>query len=91
MLATPGALKAIAEARNLRFPLLSDSEPKGAVARAYGMYGAESGYSLRELFAIDVRGIIRWSYVSPMGVNPGAGGILNALESLQIGRGVLRG
>jgi hypothetical protein len=31
---------------------------------------------------LDGDGIIRWSYCSPVGVNPGADGILNALESL---------
>ena len=34
------------------------------------------------MFVIDAKGIIRWSFVSPIGVNPGADGILRALESL---------
>jgi len=74
--------RAFAGNRNLRFPLLSDFEPKGAVARAYGVYNAEAGTSKRALFVIDGEGIIRWSYVSPGNVNPGADGILAALESL---------
>ena len=74
--------RAFAESRNLRFPLLSDFEPKGAVARAYGVYDAENGQSQRALFVIDAQGVIRWSYVSPSGVNPGADGILSALASL---------
>ena len=73
--------KAFADARKLRFPLLADFEPKGAVSRAYGAY-ADSGVSARALFVIDAGGVIRWSYVSPMGVNPGADGILAALERL---------
>ena len=72
--------KAFAEARKLRFPLLADFEPKGAVSRTYGAYG--SGVSQRALFVIDAAGIIRWSYLSPIGVNPGADGILAALERL---------
>ena len=67
--------------RNLHFPLLADFEPKGAVARAYGVY-REDGTSERALFVIDGNGVIRWSYVSPIGVNPGAEGILAALESI---------
>jgi peroxiredoxin len=67
---------------NLQFPLLSDFEPKGAVARSYGVYDADKGVNQRALFVIDSDGIIRWSYVSPSGVNPGAEGILSALESL---------
>ena len=74
---------AFASARNLHFPLLSDFEPKGAVSRLYGAYHAQSGVSERALFVLDKDGIIRWSYCSPMGVNPGADGIMKALESLQ--------
>ena len=73
---------AFAESRSLRFPLLSDFKPRGAIAQAYGVYDAENGVCQRALFVIDGEGIIRWSYVSPPGVNPGADGILGALESL---------
>jgi peroxiredoxin len=68
--------------RKLRFPLLADFEPKGAVARQYGVYRAEEGVSERALFVIDGAGIVRWRYVSPIGINPGADGILDALEKL---------
>jgi peroxiredoxin len=73
---------AFAKDRNLHFPLLSDFEPKGEVARIYQVYRAKEGTTERALFVIDADGIIRWSYVSPVGVNPGADGILRALESL---------
>jgi peroxiredoxin len=69
--------------RKLHFPLLSDFEPKGAVARLYGVYREGEGTCERALFVIDAGGVIRWSYVSPVGVNPGAEGILSALEELQ--------
>ena len=75
-----------AKDRKLNFPLLSDFEPKGAVSRLYGAYepyGASSGESGRALFVIDGRGIIRWSMLSPDGVNPGADGVLSALEKLK--------
>jgi peroxiredoxin len=68
--------------RKLHFPLLSDFEAKGAVARAYGVYHAADGVCERALFVINPEGKIHWSYVSPIGVNPGAAGILSALESL---------
>lgn len=73
---------AFSKARNLGFPLLSDFNPKGSVAREYGVYNEEGGTAERALFVIDGNGIIHWSYVSPMSVNPGANGILAALESL---------
>jgi peroxiredoxin len=74
---------AFAKQNKLHFPLLADFEPKGAVARAYGVYDEKDGLCERALFVIDPEGIIHWSYVSPMGVNPGANGILSALEDLK--------
>jgi peroxiredoxin len=79
---------AFARDRKLRFPLLSDFEPKGAVARMYGAYREQDGVSERALFVMDPQGTIRWSYVSPIGVNPGADGVLAALESLDAKRQV---
>jgi len=76
---------AFTEQRKLHFPLLADFEPKGAVARRYGVYRDGEGTTERALFVIDGDGIVRWSFVSPIGVNPGADGILRALEGL--GRG----
>jgi peroxiredoxin len=73
---------AFAKDRNLHFPLLADFEPKGEVARAYQVYRDKDGTSARALYVIDADGIVRWSYVSPVGVNPGADGILRALENL---------
>jgi len=73
---------AFAKARNLHFPLLSDFEPKGEVARKYGVYNKKEGICERALFVINKDGIIHWSYISPVGINPGAAGILKALESL---------
>ena len=75
--------KAFREARNLRFPLLADFHPKGAMGKAYGVYDEIKGRESRSLFVLDSDGIIRWSYRSPDGVNPGANGILDALERLQ--------
>jgi peroxiredoxin len=68
--------------RHLHFPLLSDFEPKGAVAKLYGAYNETEGTSKRALFVIDEAGTIQWSYLSPDGINPGADGILDALEEM---------
>lgn len=73
---------AFARDRKFHFPLLADFEPKGAIASAYGVYREKEGITERALFVIDGSGAIRWSYVSPLGVNPGADGILEALESI---------
>ena len=74
---------AFAKQNKLHFPLLADFEPKGAVARAYGVYDEKDGICERALFVIDSDGIIHWSYVSPIGINPGANGILSALKDLK--------
>ncbi len=74
--------KAYTEARNLEFPLLADFEPKGEVSRKYGAYRAGEGISERALFVLDRDGVIRWSYLSDIGTNPGADGVLAALEQL---------
>ena len=73
---------AFAEQRKLHFPLLADFEPKGAVARRFGVYRGGEGITERALFVLDGDGIIRWSFVSPLGINPGADGILEALDKL---------
>lgn len=73
---------AFARDRKLHFPLLADFEPKGAVARQYGAYREHEGTTERALFVIDGEGMIRWSYCSPVGINPGADGILKALDAM---------
>jgi peroxiredoxin len=73
---------AYAKDRKLHFPLLADFEPKGEIACRYGAYRLEDGVCQRALFVIDPEGTIQWSYVSPIGINPGADGILTALEAL---------
>ncbi|WP_291946228.1 peroxiredoxin [Chitinophaga sp.] len=74
--------RAFSEDRHLHFPLLADFEPKGAVAKQYGVYDEQRGAAQRALFVIDEKGIIQWSYLSPNDVNPGADGILEALDTL---------
>jgi peroxiredoxin len=73
---------AFADNRHLQFPLLADFEPKGEVSQLYQAYRAADGTSERALYVLDADGVIRWSYISPVDVNPGADGILGALEEL---------
>ena len=74
---------AFARDRGFRLTLLADFEPKGAVAKSYGVYREGEGVTERALFVIDGEGIIRYAYVSPIGINPGANGIIKALQGLQ--------
>ena len=73
---------AFSESHKFHFPLLADFEPKGAVSKLYEVYDEKEGESLRALYVVDEKGIIRWNYLSPVGINPGADGILDALEDL---------
>lgn len=79
----PWSHAAFAKQKNIKFPLLSDFEPKGAVAQSYGVYRTKEGFSERALFVIGRDGRIVWSYKSPVGVDPGADGIFKALEKIK--------
>lgn len=72
---------AFAKERNIHFPLLSDFHPKGEISKAYNSYQEEVGESARSLYILDEEGNVMWHYLSPVGVNPGADGVLEALES----------
>jgi len=74
--------QAFARDLRLRFPLLADSHPHGATARAYGVYRRRDGMSARALFVIDGEGVICWRYLAHDEVNPGIDGMLTALEAL---------
>ena len=78
---------AFSKDRKLHIPLLADFEPKGAWPAVRCLPGER-----RRVGAGVVRhrcqGIIRWSHVSPVGINPGADGILKALESMAKGGSV---
>lgn len=79
---------AFCESNKFHFPLLSDFEPKGAIAKLYEVYNERTGECHRALYVIDENGIIQWNYLSPVGINPGADGILNALEELDTQKSV---
>ena len=77
--------KAFAEHRRLHMPLLADFEPKGAVAKSFGAYREGDGVAERALFVLDENGVVVWSYCSPIAINPGADGILDALDRMDAG------
>ena len=77
--------EAFAEQRALEFPLLADTWPHGAVAQAYGVLDAGEGCAARALFVLDPNGIVTWNHLSPVGTNPGADGILSALDAMDPG------
>ncbi len=61
------SLKAFADAEKYEFSLLADFWPHGEVAKKYGVFQDERGFSTRGTFVIDKSGIIRWSVVNGPG------------------------
>jgi peroxiredoxin len=74
--------QAFAQQRGLKFPLLDDAWPHGATAKAYGVFDEDDGLAARALFVLDRNGVVTWNHLSPSGVNPGADGILTALDAM---------
>ena len=73
---------AFSDNHKFHYPLLADFEPKGAVAKLYDAYDEKEGQCHRVLYVMDEQGVIQWAYQSPVGINPGADGILDALDIL---------
>jgi peroxiredoxin len=74
------AHKAFQEKLGIDTTLLSDFEPKGEVARAYGSYFEPMGFTNRTLVLVDEDGVVAWAYESPNpGEFPGANLIFDAL------------
>jgi len=75
------AHKAFQEKLGIDTTLLSDFEPKGEVARAYGSYVEKMGFANRTLVLVDEDGVVAWTYESPNpGEFPGANVIFDALS-----------
>jgi peroxiredoxin len=75
------AHKAFQEKLGFDTTLLSDFEPKGEVARAYGSYVEKMGFANRTLVLVDEEGTVAWTYESPNpGEFPGANVIFDALS-----------
>ena len=75
--------KAFRQQLGITIPLLADFEPKGEVARRYGVYIERRGHSERALVLIGPDGLVEWSHRSPSPLEiPGANLIFDALERL---------
>jgi len=60
-------LRAFAEQEGYDFQLLADFWPHGAVAKEYGVFLEEKGFANRATFVIDVKGVIRASFITAPG------------------------
>jgi peroxiredoxin len=76
------AHKAFQEKLGIDTTLLSDFEPKGEVAKAYGSYIDAAGIANRTLVLVDENGAVAWAYESPSpGEFPGPNVIFDALSA----------
>lgn len=64
--------------------LLADFEPKGVVARAYGVYLDDRGFSARATFVIDKQGIVRRAEVNQPPDIPDEAAALAALATCNV-------
>jgi peroxiredoxin (alkyl hydroperoxide reductase subunit C) len=72
--------KAFQSHLGIRIPLLADFHPKGAVARAYGVYDEKWGSASRALVMIDPDLNVKWAHRAPSALEiPGANLIFDAL------------
>jgi peroxiredoxin len=69
----------------VHFPLLADCQPRGQVARGYGVFREAQGVSARALFVLDARRVIHFGKAYPDRLNPGVDEILTTLEALAAG------
>ena len=64
---SPYTQRVFADRDGMKFPLLSDFWPHGAVAQEYGIFDATAGVATRASFLIDGERIVRWRTLSDIG------------------------
>ncbi len=75
---------AFRESMGVTIPMLSDFEPKGEMARAFGVYYEATGVATRALVVTDAEGVVRWSWEGEHpGVLPGANLIFDGLGAVR--------
>jgi peroxiredoxin len=75
--------KAWAEKLGLRYPLLADFHPKGAVARQFGFYLEDKGIAARAIVVVDREGRVAWAKQYEILQVPDVGEVAAVLEKLQ--------
>lgn len=73
---------AFARELGLKFDLLADFNPKGEVARRYGVYREADGYNDRATVIVDKEGIVRFKQVHPIKEIPDVAEILQFVGTL---------
>ncbi len=77
------AHKAFAEKMGIKYPLLADFQPRGAVADKFGVYLADKGITGRAIAIIDKGGKIAWFKNYDIPVVPDMGEVSKALAAVK--------
>jgi peroxiredoxin len=76
----PDSQRAFRESLRLTIPMLSDFEPKGATAKAFGAFFAPGGMATRALVIVGPDQRVQWSWIGEHpGILPGANLIFDGL------------
>ncbi len=75
--------KAYAEKMNIKYPLLADFQPRGAVAAQYGVYLADKGITGRAISIIDRNGNLAWHKNYDIPVVPDIDEVSKALAAVK--------
>jgi peroxiredoxin len=75
--------KAYAEKMGIKYPLLADFQPRGAVAEKYGVYLPDKGISGRAIAIISKAGKVAWFKNYDIPVVPDLKEVARALESVK--------
>jgi len=74
--------RAFRESLGVTIPMLSDFEPKGETARAFGAYFAPGGMTTRALVIVGPDQVVQWSWIGEHpGILPGANLIFDGLAA----------
>ena len=64
------------------YPLLADFHPRGEVAKKYGVFKEDKGFTERAVFVIDKKGVVRYIDVHDIGEQPDNDQIFEELRKL---------
>jgi peroxiredoxin len=74
--------KAYAEKMGIKYSLLADFHPKGAMSEKYGVYLGEKGITGRSIIIIDKQGKVAWAKNYDIPVVPDVKEVATALQSV---------
>jgi len=75
--------KAYAEKMGIKYSLLADFHPKGAMSEKYGMYMADKGITGRSIFIVDKGGKVAWKKDYDIPVVPDIKEVASALGNVK--------